>query len=129
MYKKRIVLAAFIALAANFSANADDEYKHFPALKSESSAQALCRIQEYNSRLQDIVTQDEISVEGMLKVHEISYTLENALQKLTADLQQAAIDLEEAHLGSEALEQTRVKNHANLYLDITKALHNGLKCD
>ncbi len=47
----------------------------------------------------------------------LTYTLENALQRIDQEVDAMAISLEEVHLGSETLDQERVSSNGAAYLE------------
>lgn len=108
-------------LTAAFS-QADEEYNHFPAIESATTSEALCHLFQYNQKLTDLVSKDEMSAQDMVKVHELTYTLENALARLTQSLKTTAENLETVHKASERLDIDVVKNTGRVYLDATAEL-------
>ena len=96
MKTKLLFIAATLSMTA--TASAEERYDHFPSLEAADMKTAFCNIQSYNRTLASITAKETLSAEDMVKVHELTYTLENAIMRLQADLNQAAIDLEEVHL-------------------------------
>jgi hypothetical protein len=88
--------------------------KSRPTLKT-----ALCNIVNYNKILTQLTQKEEMSVEDMVKIHELTYTLENALGKLSEDLAKAAVDLEEVHLASEKLD-TGLSKNSQIFMQISQ---------
>ncbi|MBT0585990.1 DUF6746 family protein [Alteromonas oceanisediminis] len=108
---------------------ADDEYQHFAAKPSEDLSSALCNLKDYNALLTDIVETDaDIPVEGMVKIHELTYTLENAIQQLQRDLATIAEDLESVHKASERIDQATVSEKSAAYLEATSLLLTPPSC-
>jgi hypothetical protein len=100
------------------SALADDDerqYQHFKPEPAENLQQAVMNLNKYNAMLDEIVNGD-LSAEDMAKVHELTYTLEVALARLSKELDVAANSLEEVHLGSEQMNKQRVKGFGKDYL-------------
>ncbi|TDP28364.1 hypothetical protein DEU29_1229 [Idiomarina aquatica] len=100
------------------SALADDDerqYQHFKPEPAENLQQAIMNLSKYNAMLEEIVNGD-LSAEDMAKVHELTYTLEVALARLSKELDVATNSLEEVHLGSEQMNQQRVKGFGKDYL-------------
>ncbi len=121
MYKIALPFcSALLALAP--AAFASEKNQHFPALPAPDVATALCNIASYNQKLAAITSKPEISSADMVKVHELTYTLENALQRLDKSLKLAAEELEKVHLASESLEQGAIKASGELYLQETTSL-------
>jgi len=117
---KRLLAGLFIVvMSLSTSAIADDDeqkYQHFKPEPAENLQQAIMNLVEYNAKLQEIVNGD-LSAQDMAKVHELTYTLEVALARLSKELDVAANSLEEVHLGSEQMNKTRVKGFGKDYLN------------
>jgi hypothetical protein len=124
-----ILVATCLSLSFVSLASGGDKYNHFPALESSTTKSALCNLANYDKVLAEIVQKEEMSVEDMVKIHELTYTLENALSKLSEDLGKAAVDLEEVHLASEKLDKATIKKHADIYANITTAFSAKQTCD
>src|SRR5690606_1436624 len=113
-------LIAFVALALSAAAGAQEpRIDHYRGEPAGSAAQALANLAEYNARLQLLLEEDEVDLHT---VHELTYTLENALQRIQADLAEAAEALEEVHLASEAADAEKVKSRGRDYLQATAPL-------
>ena len=111
-------LAAVLALS--FAAGAQDQrISHYSGEPADSMPQALANLAEYNARLQALLAEDEVDLHT---VHELTYTLENALQRIQADLADAAEALEAVHLASEAADAETVKTRGRDYLEVTRPL-------
>lgn len=95
---------------------ADENYNHFPSLDAPDLKTALCNLKNYNLKLTVITDKTELTAIDMVKVHELTYTLENALQKLQSDLTAMAADLEEVHQASEKLAPDTLKRHSEKYV-------------
>lgn len=124
--KKLLVIGLLLSCTA--FASDDGRYNHFPAKKSPTVEKALCNLTNYNLKLAEITQKQDMSAEDMVKIHELTYTLEGALNKLSEALAEAAFNLEEVHLASEKLEQATIKKHAAIYTEITKALSKTSAC-
>lgn len=116
MIKKVLTVTALLWGATLSTANADQRPEHYQALPAESIEQAVSNLTSYNQELEALISQSELSDEDMVKIHELTYTLENALQRLQAELEGTAEVLEEVHLGSETMDSNRVLDNARRYL-------------
>jgi hypothetical protein len=58
----------------------------------------------------------------MVKVHELTYTLENAIIQMQKDLVTIAANLEEVHLASERLDQKAIGEFGSKYFRDTQIL-------
>lgn len=108
--------------------HADENDSHFPSLASDDINTALCNIQRYNEKLSAITSKVELTTEDMVKVHELTYTLENAVNFLTETLEQVSVDLEKVHLASEVLDPTVIKSAGGKYLAPTSQMISPIKC-
>lgn len=107
----------------------EEKYSHFPAIASKDLPTALCNISVYNEKLASILNQPTLSAQDMVKVHELTYTLENAVNFLKTSLEQTSIDLEKVHKASEVLNASTIKNSGKQYLNSTTLLSSSLKCE
>lgn len=124
---KRFLLAISIAMAS-LGAQADENYDHFAALESPDVATAFCNLQAFNTLLNSILDKPSLSAEDMVKVHELTYTLENALAKLTESLEASAVSLEEVHLASERLDEETIKAQGQTYKQLVDSLMAPRHC-
>ncbi len=99
-----------------------DPVEHFQGKEAESLAQAVSNFSKGNQRLDKLLKQASLSAGDIAAIHKLTYTLENALAKINADLDQLALTLEELHLGSEDNDAERVKKEGDKYLAITNNL-------
>lgn len=125
---KKLLISSILLLGASQAAYADKNYNHFPSLASNDVKTALCNISRYNAKLAAITNKAELSNEDMVKVHELTYTLENAVNFLRETLEQVSIDLEEVHKASERLEPRTIKSAGQRYLVPTTKLVMSKKC-
>ena len=126
--KKFLTSSVAILLLTAPTLFAGEEYDHFPALEATNTTVAICNLNSFNASLQAILNKPQISVEDMVKVHELTYTLENAVQRLQQDLVVIAEDLEKAHKASEALQQESVRASGNAYLSALELLLKPKTC-
>ena len=114
--KLKLFLGAIAFVVLTSTSFADEDYDHFPALAAPDVATALCNIKTYNEKLVAITNKDEMSAEDMVKVHELTYTLENALARLQTTLGDMAVVLEEVHKASERLDSGIINESGKTYL-------------
>lgn len=119
---------ALISVFAFNSAHASETGKHFPSVESNNLSSALCNLHNYNAKLAEITSKAELSALDMVKVHELTYTLENALTQIQKDLVVIAEDLEKVHKASEALNPDVIKQFSNKYLVKTTELVQQSNC-
>lgn len=105
-----------LALLAVGNTTASDRVDHFKGLPADTLEEAVRNFSEYNERLAMIVAKEELAAADMATIHELTYTLENALARINQDLAELADSLEEVHLSSETddREDTQAKGQAYL---------------
>lgn len=109
-------LFTMLSSSAVLAAEGERQYQHFQPQPSETLSQAIMNLNQYNAELEALV-QGELTANDMAKVHELTYTLEVALAKVNKELEMAANALEAVHLGSESMNQARVKSFGEAYLE------------
>jgi hypothetical protein len=109
-----LALAGFLGFAVSAQASG---VEHFKGLPAENLTQAVANFAEYNQKLADVLAGD-ITNEAMVEVHELTYTLENALEKIHAEVTELVDTLEELHLASEAFDPEAVKLQGEAYLSV-----------
>ncbi|MCC5858970.1 MAG: hypothetical protein JJT90_12495 [Ectothiorhodospiraceae bacterium] len=115
-------LAICIALAGPTTALADQRPDHFQGLPANTLEDALTNFSEYNGRLAALLDTDQFTDEDMVRIHQLTYTLENALEKIIADLDALADTLEELHLASETARYEDARRHGRAYLDVARQI-------
>lgn len=118
----RLIIAAVAITASAISWADSDRPAHAKGEPAETLQQAVSNLREYNDKLEKLVAKDELSAQELHEVHMITYTLENALQKIQADLEETAEVLEEVHLASESNKPGVVRERGQVYLENTRAL-------
>ncbi|TRO95555.1 hypothetical protein FKB34_08060 [Glycocaulis profundi] len=102
-----------IALFAMPAAHADED-DHFEGLPSETLQEAVSNLDAYTALLETALA-GEVDQEAMMDIHELSYTLENAVQRLSAEIEALAEALEEVHLASEQWDDETVKAQGEVF--------------
>lgn len=95
---------------------------HYEGKSAETLQQAVSNFNKGNARLARLLSQPSLSAADLAAIHELTYTLENALARINADVDQLAVKLEEVHLGSEDNDAARVKTEGDKYLAISNDL-------
>ena len=115
------IAAAAAALLFAALAFADDDYEHYKGEPSKTLEQAVANLSEYNNRLEKVLA-GELTPEAMNEVHQLTYTLENALQKINEEAADLTDILEEVHLASESNQPAVVKERGEAYLAVSRTL-------
>ncbi|MGM0981858.1 MAG: DUF6746 family protein [Pseudomonadota bacterium] len=119
---KQLLFAALCAGLLATTAQAEERPDHFEGETAGSLAEAVIQFSETNRQLAELLAQEELSNAELGTIHELSYTLENALATFGEELDTMAVDLEEVHLGSESVERERVRSHGAAYLEAAQTL-------
>lgn len=118
---KRLASSLFVAtLGLSLPVLADDRPGHYEGEPAETLEQAVANFSEYNSRLEAILGKGELSSADLHEVHELTYTLENALEKLRDEMEDLAEVLEEVHVASENADAATVMSRGRLYLETSR---------
>lgn len=114
------VLVALSLLSLGSPSWAADEVQrqsHFKGKQAATLEQAVTNFKVHNAKLAKLLAKDKLSPQDALEVHELTYTLENALEKIRGDLAELAEVLEEVHVASEKIDTATIKARGKVYLD------------
>lgn len=111
-----------LSLSAATWAEEGARTSHAKGEPAETLQQAVTNLSDYNHKLDELLAKDQLSPMDMHEVHMLTYTLENALQKIQADLVETAEVLEEVHIASETGKPEVVKTKGQIYLETTRTL-------
>jgi len=100
--------------ASTFASERPDHYKREPSATIE---EALNNLSSYNQKLAKLLEKDNLSALEMHEVHQLTYTLENALQRLDKEVDNLAATLEAVHLASETADTQTVSEQGKAYLE------------
>jgi len=120
LFLKAVSLALFLGVCAVVTA--DGRADHFTGLPADTLEQAAANFSEYNTRLAAILGRNELTAEDMHNIHVLTYTLENALERINAELAVLADTLEELHVASETADYEGAKKHGAAYLNTARKL-------
>lgn len=120
---KKVIIAGLLGFMAfsHVTANASDRPNHFQGKEITSQAQALTVFKEANIKLAEVLKTD-LNPTSMTTIHELTYTLENALALIPAADDEIKEVLEEVHLGSEMMDAERVRDNGEYYLQLAKKI-------
>lgn len=117
-----------LTIIAPMTVHSDETYDHFASLESPDVATAFCNLLSYNQKLNTVMSKSELSTEDMVKIHELTYTLENAIARLSDTLKDSAAALEEVHLASERLDQQMINTQGTKYKQLVDSLLASREC-
>ncbi len=109
-------------LIAAGTVQADERVDHFEGLPAETLTEAVENFAEYNDRLEAVLNRGELSPADLAEVHELTYTLENALEKINTEFTALADTLEEVHLASESSDPDTVATRGRAYLGTARTV-------
>lgn len=101
---------------------AEDEIRHFQGVKPASLAEAVAVFSDYNQQLEAILAKGTLDAVDMHNIHELTYTLENALETIEDELEQLAELLEDVHQATEHGETDKALRQGRAYLEMARQL-------
>lgn len=116
------LLAGLLTTAVQAHDHSDERPAHFKGEASPDLTTAVANFSTYNQQLAEILAADELGLEDLGVIHELTYTLENALETITEQVAEMAITLEEVHQGSETGDFERVQSNGAAYLEAAQTL-------
>ncbi|MGJ7459087.1 DUF6746 family protein [Halomonas sp. RA08-2] len=123
---KRVLLVALCAGLMAGGVHAEEQVEeranHFEGQSADSLSQAVSNLSSTNDHLAALLAKDELSDDDMAIIHQLTYTLEIALARIDQEVNNMATLVEEVHLGSENMEQDRVRVNGLTYLETIRPL-------
>lgn len=113
----KLFAGVLLALSLSATAFADDRPDHYEGEPSETMAQALANLADYSARLEAILARDELGPEDTAEIHRLTYTLENALDRIDSEVDALEEALEEVHVASERYQVDTVRTQGRRFLD------------
>ncbi|MBK5942531.1 hypothetical protein CCR79_01370 [Halorhodospira halophila] len=107
-----LALTLSLALAAGGALANGHDHQHYEGEEPEGLAEALTLLAERQERLEELLAADALADEAFHEIHEMSYTLENAVERIQGDVDRMAEHVEAIHLGSERLDEDAIREHA-----------------
>lgn len=114
-------LLALLLLFVVGLVQADSRPDHFKGLPSNTLEEAVKNFVEHNKQLEALLS-GNISSREMMQVHQLTYTLENALEKIHEEVTQLVDTLEELHVASEGTDPQDMKGKGEVYLKAATTL-------
>ncbi|MBV2128022.1 DUF6746 family protein [Arsukibacterium indicum] len=116
------LILTILLTTLSFASVADEQRPdHFKGQQAASLTEAVELFRTSNQKLKQLL-QGDLSPEAMVEIHQLTYTLENALEKIHSETTELKEVLEEVHLGSENMDFAKVKKQAARYLDTATTL-------
>jgi hypothetical protein len=122
LVKKLIVAVAFAAAGLvsppAAASGAGESVSHYKGKPAETLPQAVANFSEYNRKLKALLD-GPVTDADMAEVHQLTYTLENALKKINEEMAGLADTLESVHKASEKLDRDATIEHGRAYLSVS----------
>lgn len=122
MKKLTLLITSIFALSFPALTMADDRPNHFKGKPAETLERAVVNFSEYNGKLAEILAKDALGPQELQQIHELTYTLEIALEKINTELTELAKTLEVVHVASESADAKMVKTKGLRYLDTARQI-------
>jgi len=116
MRRAALVLAGVLAMSVPAMAEEKEPFEHYRAEKAETLGQAVKNFSEYNARVAKVLEKAALSPDDVEEIHEAPYTLEEALDRIEAGMEELEEQLEALHRASEAHQEVEVRETAKVYL-------------
>lgn len=100
----------------------DSRPQHFKGVESADLASAMKNLAEYNQRLSTLFENKTLTPEDLVVVHRLTYTLENALDRISVEVDALAETLELVHVASETAQAETVRKEGVKYLEMANEL-------
>ncbi|MGE6687875.1 DUF6746 family protein [Stutzerimonas stutzeri] len=113
---KSLIQTTVLALSSLIASHAFAD-----AQPSRNLAEAVKSFSEYNTRLEQTMAQG-LTPQNMAQIHELTYTLKEALERINEEMDGLTDTLEEIHIASEAQDADEVKSHATDYLKTARTV-------
>lgn len=113
-----IILVAGLAFPASLIAG---ESQHFSGAPADTLPQAMTNLGEYNQKLAMVLAAD-LDPTALSEVHQLTYSLENALARITLELDDLTQTLEAVHQASEHADPSSVQQQGARYLEKARQL-------
>lgn len=116
------VAAASLATGLVTPLLADERPDHYEGKPSPTLPIAVRNFSEANTELETLLANSDLSGSDLGRVHELTYTLEVALQKIDDELDVLANTLESVHQASEKAQAGAVRKQGSAYLETARQL-------
>jgi hypothetical protein len=103
------------------AALADERPDHYKGKPSDTLEQAVANFSEYNQKLKTALA-GELTPLAMVEIHELTYTIEVALEKIHAETAKLKDTLEELHVASEHMDTDTAKARGDAYIKAAQTL-------
>jgi len=95
--------------------------EHFEGEPAETLEQALANLSEFNRKLETLLDSD-LDSRTLHEIHKLTYTLENAVDRLETELDEIARMLEFVHVAAEQADRRVVREQGAAYLEKSRTI-------
>lgn len=120
MTKKLLMGSALSVLLLLGMVASAERADHFKGLPAETLEAAVKNFSEYNKKLEAVLDKGTLTAADLATIHELTYTLENALEKINEDFTALAETLEAVHVASESADSATVMTRGREYLSVSR---------
>ncbi|GAA4406706.1 DUF6746 family protein [Quisquiliibacterium transsilvanicum] len=113
------VAAALAFVPAAQASGSGGDVRHFKGKPSATLPDAVRNLSESNARLERLL-KGPVDDVAIAEIHQLTYTMENGLEKLRKELDTLAETLEHLHKASEKMEREKVLRHGADYLSVSR---------
>ncbi|MFW2439932.1 MAG: DUF6746 family protein [Arenicellales bacterium] len=116
------LLAMTFLTTLSTAINAEDRPDHYKGLPAGTLEQAVQNFSEYNRKLEALLDKEKLSASEMATIHQLTYTLEMALNKINTELATLSETLEVVHKASESVDADTTLSAGREYLSVSRQL-------
>lgn len=116
-----LLLATALGLSLTAFASDDDRPDHFKGKPATTLEEAYENLASYNKKLEKLL-QGELSPVAMAEIHQLTYTLENAVKRISSEVSDLADTLEEVHLATERNDTDVAREKGKAYLELARKI-------
>jgi len=95
---------------------AAERIDHHSGKSADTLGEAVNNFSQYNNRLAAVLEKEQLTPDDLNNIHVLTYTLENALEKINTDLAELAETLELLHVASESDDADGARQYGEIYL-------------
>jgi predicted nucleic acid-binding Zn-ribbon protein len=117
--RKNLLAIALLAFAHTLPVSASEEperYRHHQGLSAETLQAAVTNFTESNGKLEKALS-GKLDDNQIQDIHQLTYTLEKALETMNKEMDTLAETLEALHKASEKIDSDGVRVHGKAYLE------------
>lgn len=115
-----LLLASSLLVPAQLLA--DDRPGHFKGEPVDTLPEAVAQFSEYNDKLEAALAKGTLGPEDLHAIHMLTYSLENAIEKIDDAVDGLKDTLEHVHKASERNDPEVVQRQGEAYLDVARKL-------